>query len=580
MVRYNGRNKLITTAVNGNQIGIKMSGGTSSIGGSISTRRYTKRRVRDNLKYCGPVYYRGQLWSFNGDNCVKKAPFRQASAGGVGNINNPRKKCNISCSVDIDNCDICEAIKLIRQYFIYRFGEDGIVLVAPQETLQSDGINDVINGEKIYHFDSNHAEYFSLPRKVRNAVDTVNNLKLKYRLKDSPEKIVHIVGYIAPSLQKKLRKMFFGNYEETFGSGANREIIYAFGNGVLSDDLYKIIQMFRDSNYKSPITYSNGVKYYYLNDIPTGSVKTMKNLFAKDRQFTGLTDFPGIMPIDLWDTSSVEDMSYMFAGAYNFNGDINNWDTSNVTNMQSMFSGASSFTTIISNWDTSSVINMSYMFNGATKFNEDISNWDTSSVTDMSYMFFEASNFNNDINTSLVTVNDKTYIAWDTRNVTNMSYMFYAATNFNGLITKWNVSKVRYMMYMFNQAINFNQYLKNREIVLNNSNIYEAWDLSWFSRKRTGQYDEIKGRVTGIFNDTSPHWSLQYKPRVGNIYAQLLSSDKNSSWTDGLAYLYPDEDYLPNYRVDFGNLKIRWPGFPENGFPPDGQGEWPPGPWN
>ena len=562
MVRYNGRNKLITTAVNGNQIGLKMSGNAPSVGRAISTRRYTKRRVRDNLKYCGPVYYRGQLWNFNGDNCVEKAPLRQSSAGGVGHINNPRKKCNINCSVDKNN--IADSIKLIRQYFIYRFGEDGFALVAPKEILENDGINDVVNGEKIYYFNSDHPEYFTLPKIVKDAVDRVNNLNLKYRLKDTTDKQVHIVGYIPPSLQKNLREKFFGNYEETFGSGANRETLYGFGYGVTSDDLYKIIQLFRDGNYQSPITYS-GVTFYYLNDIPTGSVKKMSKLFEKDTQFTGLTDFPGIMPIDLWDTSSVEDMSYMFSGAENFNGDINNWDTSNVTNMKGMFGGASSFTTIISNWDTSSVTDMSYMFYTATNFNEDISKWDTSSVTDMSYMFFEASNFNNDINTSLVTVNGKTYIAWDTRNVTDMSYMFYGATNFNGLITKWNVSKVRYMMYMFNLAINFNQYLQNREIKLNNSNIYEAWDLSWFSRKRTGpgaynEYNDIKGSV--------------------NIYAQLLSSDTNSSWTDGFAY--PDEDYLPNYRTDkgfFGNLKIRWPGFPENGFPPDGQGKLPPGPY-
>jgi surface protein len=78
-----------------------MSGTDPSVGTSISARRYTKRRVRDNLKFCGPVYYHGQLWSSNsGDSCVKKAPKNQSLAGGVGRINNPRTKCNIKCSLE------------------------------------------------------------------------------------------------------------------------------------------------------------------------------------------------------------------------------------------------------------------------------------------------------------------------------------------------------------------------------------------------------------------------------------------------------------------------------------------------
>jgi hypothetical protein len=98
MVRYYGRQKLLTSALNATQIGLKMSGGSSSVGHSISTRRYTNRRVRNNLKFCGPVYYHGQLWSDNsGDICVKRAPKNQSLSGGVGRINNPRTKCNINC---------------------------------------------------------------------------------------------------------------------------------------------------------------------------------------------------------------------------------------------------------------------------------------------------------------------------------------------------------------------------------------------------------------------------------------------------------------------------------------------------
>ena len=90
MVRYYGRQKLLTSVLNTNQIGLNMSGASSSVGSSISNRRYTKRRVRDNLKFCGPVYYHGKLWSNNsGNSCVKKAPINQGLSGGIGRINNP-----------------------------------------------------------------------------------------------------------------------------------------------------------------------------------------------------------------------------------------------------------------------------------------------------------------------------------------------------------------------------------------------------------------------------------------------------------------------------------------------------------
>jgi surface protein len=505
MVRYNGRNKLITTAVNGNQIGIKMSGGTSSIGGSISTRRYTKRRVRVNLKYCGPVYYRGQLWSFNGDNCVKKAPFRQASAGGVGNINNPRKKCNISCSVDIDNCDICEAIKLIRQYFIYRFGEDGIVLVAPQEALQSDGINNVINGEKIYHFDSNHAESFSLPRKVRDAVDAVNNLKLKYRLKDSPEKIVHIVGYIAPSLQKKLRKKFFGNYEETFGSGANRETLYGFGYGVNHIDLYTIIRLFWDTNYTKGIKY-NGETFNTLNDIPTGSVDRMYQLFVNDDKFYGAAedDTSNIQSIEKWDTSRVTNMSGMFMGATNFNGYIGmssddqhqSWSVSSVKDFSYMFHGAEKFNTSLYSWAWSigqnylnldQTINMSSMFRGASSFNKNISMWPVDKVLDLSHMFHGASAFNNN-NHEL----DDTDLKWLSKNkdghiilndiirydryknkYLNIAFQYPYKAYKAGLSHSWIFLDRVNLTSMFERAISFNLPYKG----FNNTNKWD-WDVS------------------------------------------------------------------------------------------------------
>ena len=151
-------------------------------------------------------------------------------------------------------------------------------------------------------------------------------------------------------------------------------------------------------------------------------------------------------PIGNWNVSLITDMTFMFAGASTFNGDISAWDTSRVTIMFGMFSQASSFNGDISAWDTSRVTIMSGMF-FVSSFNGDISSWDTSTVTDMDSMFAGASTFNGDIS------------AWDTSRVTDMRSMFVQASAFNGDISSWDTSRVTDMSGMFKSASTFNQNL-------------------------------------------------------------------------------------------------------------------------
>jgi len=96
-------------------------------------------------------------------------------------------------------------------------------------------------------------------------------------------------------------------------------------------------------------------------------------------------------------TSNINDMSFKFYTAINFNQDIGSWDTSSVTDMGHMFEGASSFNQDIGNWDTSSVTTMGVMFEGASIFNQDISNWDTSKINNMYDMFWAANSFNQNL---------------------------------------------------------------------------------------------------------------------------------------------------------------------------------------
>jgi surface protein len=201
------------------------------------------------------------------------------------------------------------------------------------------------------------------------------------------------------------------------------------------------------------------------NDVPDLSGTT--SLSSAFWQCTSLTTVPNM---NLWNTSSVTSMGYMFYGATNFNQNIGSWNTAAVTTMIGMFGLASSFNQDISGWNTGAVTNMEAMFNGASSFNQNIGSWNTGSVTNMIRMFRNASAFNQDIggwNTSAVT--DMTYMfqsailfnqnigGWTTASVTSMRGMFHGASKFNGTIGTWNTAAVTTMFEMFLSAVDFNQ---------------------------------------------------------------------------------------------------------------------------
>lgn len=110
-----------------------------------------------------------------------------------------------------------------------------------------------------------------------------------------------------------------------------------------------------------------------------------------------------------WNTSAVQNMSFMFNGAALFNQDVRGFVTSSVLSMESMFSNAYSFncgdvvgasTKPMSAWTTNTVTSMKNMFNSCYGFNQAVTYsapnvWNTSAVTDMSGMFNLCSRFNN-----------------------------------------------------------------------------------------------------------------------------------------------------------------------------------------
>ena len=201
-------------------------------------------------------------------------------------------------------------------------------------------------------------------------------------------------------------------------------------------------------------------------------------------------------PINSWDTSTVTDMSGLFADASGtFNDDISNWDTSKVTDMSGMFKGATVFNKNIATnnnkWKVAAVTTMENMFNGANSFDQDITNWllnNTISLTDMflgttsmsgtwstytsygdtpaKYFFANTeditqANIYTAVNewTSNKTIATYKYgpiFNWITSFVTDMSGLFEGQTNFNDNIGSWDTSNVVDMNAMFKNATVFN----------------------------------------------------------------------------------------------------------------------------
>ncbi|WP_010252670.1 BspA family leucine-rich repeat surface protein [Myroides injenensis] len=300
--------------------------------------------------------------------------------------------------------------------------------------------------------------------------DYTYNYTLKWEMEDKP----FINGEVTDHGKHIIENLAEGRYKVTISG----EFPHFISGGMNEDkkNAAKLlsVEQWGSQRWKSmhnTFAYAYGLTSF-SNDTPNlKEVKDMSRMFAGAENFNGdLSD---------WDVSKVRDMSWMFSGASSFNGDLSDWDVSKVTNMSSMFSGASSFNGDLSNWNVSRVTNMSWMFSGASSFNSDLSKWDVRSVTNMGVMFQAADSFNGDLSD------------WDVRSVTNMSWMFNLASKFTSDLSDWDVSSVRDMSNMFSNASSFNSDLSDWDVskvrdmsrMFNNSGMsvgnYDATLIGW-----------------------------------------------------------------------------------------------------
>lgn len=259
-----------------------------------------------------------------------------------------------------------------------------------------------------------------------------------------------------------------------------------------------------------------------LNSTATDT-PTVYNVTDMSYTFAGAAAFNG--NISNWFTTNVTNMSYMFYNATSFNGIIFSWNTKNVTNMSSMFQGATKFAQDLFGWDTGNVTDMSHMFQGATNFGQsDISGWNTANVTDMSYMFFGVvgGGFNQDL-------------SWDTSKVTNMTYMFYNATFFNGDLSYWDTANVTDMSGMFfGTTFNRNISTWNTASVINMGAMFYGTPFNQnLSGWNTGKVTTMSAMFanTPAFNGNISTWDTTNVTDMSGMFQDAATFNQNiSAW--------------------------------------------------
>lgn len=103
-----------------------------------------------------------------------------------------------------------------------------------------------------------------------------------------------------------------------------------------------------------------------------------------------------------WDVSNVEDMSYLFAGAFNLKTiDLTGWNTGKVTNISHMFEmydsvNKSALQTVIGieNFDVRNVTNMESIFYECRSLIADFSLWQPNSVNNLINAFYDTRSLN------------------------------------------------------------------------------------------------------------------------------------------------------------------------------------------
>lgn len=292
--------------------------------------------------------------------------------------------------------------------------------------------------------------------------------------------------------------------------------------------------------------------------------------------------------VNSWDVSEVIDAGYCFAGAINFDREIN-WDAPKLsgaynllmgaakfnkditirgakpTNISFMFQAAASFNSKL-NIDTSNCDNFTGMFLSASKFNQPLTNFDFSKAVLMGDMLsyatsfnqpidfgnmpllqkagyiFSNSNFNSSIKFNAPILQDASgwflnnpkfdnTIIGSFRSVVHMGYFFWNAFSFNKPINDWDIRNVLSFIGFMQGATSFNQDLSLWPAKFNvNSNMA---DVSAAPNWSTENYDKYLNALwLDVGTTRQNEWAIGTSPKT--VYALAKRSAASQTAVSGL----------------------------------------------
>lgn len=313
----------------------------------------------------------------------------------------------------------------------------------------------------------------------------------------------------------------FGTPSEGNSLGAKYRVKVSNGNGVFHQIKFATYQTNGNTDVQVPILQMHGSADKLLEIEQWGNIawSSMQGAFANcQRMQLTATDAPNL--------SNVIDASMMFYLTNNFSGapSMQNWDTSNIENFSFMFDSRHVGITYyinpaavfnppgLSYWDVSSATDLSYMFAGKGALNQNLSSWNVANVKNMGWMFAFCSTFNQPLN------------SWNTQKLEKTHYMFFITDNFNQPLNNWDVSKVVNMNNMFSFAESFNQPL-------------DSWDVGSLIKM-----DHIFDNATS-FNQSLADWNLaSLTTAIGALKGAALDCNNYSKTLAGWA----DNPNTPN----------------------------------
>lgn len=235
-------------------------------------------------------------------------------------------------------------------------------------------------------------------------------------------------------------------------------------------------------------------------------IPDLNNVADASFMFYGTTSFTGASSMQNWNTSKIQNFSFMFSLLFDvtpaaltdqFNPPyFNSWNMSSATNLSYMFGNRTHFNQTLNSWDVSKVTDMSWMFGQCLSFNQRLDNWDTSNLEDTHFMFHMIPVFNQPLN-------------WNTSKVTNMAHVFHGCSSFNQSLENWDMTKVTKINQLLTSASSFNQPLGNWNLAsvidgngaLNitaiNCDNYSKTLLGWADNPNTANNVSL-GAVTGL----------------------------------------------------------------------------------